>query len=245
MVGIDDAMDIFAEHGVGGMVGLLFTALCADSTITALDGVTTNTKGGWIDHNWQQLRIQAVYVGVAALYTLSVSAVLLKIINSIPLLRLRCTEEEESMGMDAVDVSCFTKVVQDKAERPYLQVGEFANDFVEFRRDYQDWAQSGYRRASRQSSYSKTFIIAPSYAGVQNNDEVNKRESIVNHSFAVNDIKHTDEQEEFARETETPSSYFELPRPPKNALARLATPQATKVKLPTSKLSNIRAFFQT
>jgi Amt family ammonium transporter len=67
MVGIDDAMDIFAEHGVGGMVGLLFTALCADSTITGLDGITTNTKGGIINHNWAQLRIQAVYIGAAAL----------------------------------------------------------------------------------------------------------------------------------------------------------------------------------
>jgi ammonium transporter, Amt family len=119
MVGIDDAMDIFAEHGVGGMVGLLFTALCADSTITGLDGVTTNTKGGIIDHNWQQLRIQAVYVAAAALYTFSVSTVLLKIINSIPALRLRCTEEEESMGMDAVDVSCFTEML-DNTERPCL-----------------------------------------------------------------------------------------------------------------------------
>ena len=104
-------MDIFAEHGMGGMVGLLFTAICANSTIAGLDGVTTNIKG--------ELRIQAIYVAATASYTVAVSTVLLKMINFIPVLRLRCSEEEESMGMDAVDVSCFTEVL-DNTERPCL-----------------------------------------------------------------------------------------------------------------------------
>jgi hypothetical protein len=98
--------------------------------------------------------------------------------------------------------------------------------------------------ASRRSRHSKTFITVPSYPGDQSDDsdEVNQHESIVNHSFAVNDIKHTDEQEEFALETEILSSYFELPRPPKNAHAhaQLATPKTTRVKLPTPKLNNIK-----
>jgi len=208
-VGIDDAMDIFAEHGVGGMVGLLFTALCADSTITGLDGVTIDTKGGFINRNWQQLRIQAVYLGVAALYTLSVSAILLKMLDYIPALRLRCSEEEESMGMDAVDV------------------GEFANDFVEIRRDYRDWAQSGYRTASRQSRNSMGY-------------DVSQRESIVNHSAIVDDIKHADDKEDFALEKEISSPYFELPCTPKKAHARLATPKVIQVKLPTPELNNIK-----
>jgi len=211
MVGIDDAMDIFAEHGVGGMVGLLFTALCADSTITGLDGVTTDTKGGIMNNNWSQLRIQAVYIAATALYTFSVSMVLLKIIDYIPALRLRCSEEEESVGMDAV------------------AIGEFANDFVESRPDYRDWAQS----ASRQSRNSMAFIIGPSHLRGRDSDEVSQHESIVNHS----DIKRADDKEDFALEKEIPSPYFELPCTPKKAHARLVTPKATQVKLPTPELN--------
>jgi Amt family ammonium transporter len=106
-VRIDDAMDIFAEHGVGGVTGLLFTAFAASSQITALDGVNMSTKGGFLDRNWSQLHIQVVYVLAAATYTFAASVLLLMVINYIPGLHLRCTEEEEAMGMDVVDVSFF------------------------------------------------------------------------------------------------------------------------------------------
>jgi len=177
-------MDIFALHGVGGMLGLLFTGLCADATITGFDGVTT-IKGGAMNRNWSQMRIQAVYIAATAVYTFAVSASLLKLINFIPVLRLKCSEEEESMGMDAVDV------------------GEFANDFVEVRRDYRDWGQSEYRPGSRQSTNTMPFILMPPYLGGPDTDEVSLRESIVTNSAVLS----------------------------KKAHARLATPKATHVKL--------------
>lgn len=49
--GIDDSLDIFAQHGVGGMIGLLANGFFADSTIIALDGVS-HMPGGWLDQNW-------------------------------------------------------------------------------------------------------------------------------------------------------------------------------------------------
>ena len=36
----DDALDIFATHGIGGMVGNLLTALFADSRVAGFDGFT-------------------------------------------------------------------------------------------------------------------------------------------------------------------------------------------------------------
>ena len=67
---IDDAMDVFAEHAVGGMVGLLANALFGANYIVGLDGVTTGATnpttgtgiGGWVIHNYRQFYIQLAYV---------------------------------------------------------------------------------------------------------------------------------------------------------------------------------------
>ena len=59
---IDDALDLFAEHAIGGVIGLLFNGFFASHTIIALDGVNVNVNGGWVDHNWKQLYIQFAYV---------------------------------------------------------------------------------------------------------------------------------------------------------------------------------------
>lgn len=51
-------MDVFAEHGVAGIVGLLFNALFGDDSIFGLDGVNTGTPtGGWVIHNWKQMYV--------------------------------------------------------------------------------------------------------------------------------------------------------------------------------------------
>ncbi|TFY56541.1 hypothetical protein EVG20_g8888 [Dentipellis fragilis] len=62
LIRIDDALDLFAEHAVGGIVGLLFNAFFAKQSIIALDDVNTATRGGWVDHNWKQLYIQFAYI---------------------------------------------------------------------------------------------------------------------------------------------------------------------------------------
>jgi ammonium transporter, Amt family len=45
ILGIDDSLDIFAQHGVGGMLGLLANALFAADYIISLDNVNTTVKG--------------------------------------------------------------------------------------------------------------------------------------------------------------------------------------------------------
>lgn len=119
---IDDAMDVFAEHGVAGMVGLFFNAIFAASYIIGLDGVNVgNINGGWIEHNWKQMYIQIAYILAATGWSFVVSAIIAFIINKIPGLHLRASEEAELLGMDDD------------------QLGEFAYDYVEVRRDYLAW----------------------------------------------------------------------------------------------------------
>lgn len=122
-------MDVFAEHGMAGIIGLLFNALFASDDIIGLDGVNTGSKnpttgtnqGGWIIHNYRQLYIQLAYIIAACAYSFVVSAIIAYLINITPGLHLRASEEAELLGMDDD------------------QLGEFAYDYVEVRRDYLAW----------------------------------------------------------------------------------------------------------
>lgn len=119
---IDDSMDVLAEHGVAGVIGLIFNAFFADDAIVGLDGVNTGTGvGGWVIHNWKQLYIQIAYIVATAAYSFVMSAIIAYAINAIPGLNLRASEEAELLGMDDD------------------QLGEFAYDYVEVRRDYLAW----------------------------------------------------------------------------------------------------------
>ena len=118
---IDDALDVFAEHGVGGIVGLIFNALFASGAIIGLDGVNTGVMGGWLDHNYKQLYIQVAYLVACSAYAFVMSAIIAKAIDLIPGLRLRASEEAELLGMDDD------------------QHGEFSYDYVEVRRDFLAW----------------------------------------------------------------------------------------------------------
>lgn len=101
---IDDALDLTAEHAIGGVIGLLCNAFFATSTIISLDGVNTSTKGGFLDSNWKQLYIQVAYICATVSYSFVVSALLAKAIDIIPGLHLRSSEEGEALGMDEVEV---------------------------------------------------------------------------------------------------------------------------------------------
>ncbi|KAH7341970.1 putative ammonium transporter [Rhizoctonia solani] len=121
LIGIDDALDLFAEHAIGGILGLLANGLFADTALIALDGVNTAVPGGWIEHNYKQLYIQFAYVCACSAYVFVMTAILAKIVDIIPFLGLRATEEGEIIGMDDD------------------QIGEFVQDFVEVRRDFDSW----------------------------------------------------------------------------------------------------------
>lgn len=129
IIKIDDALDVFGEHGVAGMVGLMANAIFGADYIVGLDGVTTGALnpttgtgiGGWVIHNYRQFYIQLAYVVACTAYAFVMSAIIAYAINYIPGLHLRASEEAELLGMDDD------------------QLGEFAYDYVEVRRDYLAW----------------------------------------------------------------------------------------------------------
>lgn len=104
---VDDALDLFAEHAVGGIVGLLMNAFFASQSIIALDGVNTTIPGGWIDHHWKQLYVQVAYICATCSYTFVVTALIATCINAIPGLHLRTTTEGETVGLDEVEVGFY------------------------------------------------------------------------------------------------------------------------------------------
>ena len=115
-------MDNLAEHGIAGMVGLLFNGIFAADYIIGLDGVSTGLiDGGGLNNNWKQVYIQLAYIVACTAYCFVMSAVIALLINFVPGLQLRASEEAELLGMDDD------------------QMGEFAYDYVEVRRDYLAW----------------------------------------------------------------------------------------------------------
>ncbi|PPQ63701.1 hypothetical protein CVT24_004281 [Panaeolus cyanescens] len=143
MLHIDDALDLFAEHAVGGIVGLLMNAFFASESIIASDGVNVGIVGGWVDHNWKQLYIQFAFVVASCAYTFVMTAIVAKVVDLIPGLQLRSTPEGERLGMDEVEI------------------GEFASDYIELRRDVADTSTFGFPPYTRRTEAAKNTQEEP------------------------------------------------------------------------------------
>lgn len=113
---IDDALDIFAVHGIGGLVGNICTAFFAADYIAHLDNIQV-IRGGWLNRNWIQMGYQLADSFCGGLYSFVGTCIILGIMNLIPGLRLRATEEAEILGIDDAEI------------------GEFAYDYVELTRE--------------------------------------------------------------------------------------------------------------
>jgi ammonium transporter, Amt family len=89
---VDDALDVFAVHGIGGIWGALATGLFADFSV---NGVGAD---GLFFGNPEQLGKQIVAVGAAIVFAGLGSFVLLKVVDLV--VGLRVAEEEEVLGLD-------------------------------------------------------------------------------------------------------------------------------------------------
>jgi Amt family ammonium transporter len=91
-LGYDDSLDAFGVHGVGGAVGALATGLFAQKAI--------NPAGadGLFFGNPALILTQLIGVVVTALYAVTVTYILLKIIDAV--IGIRVNDEEELMGLD-------------------------------------------------------------------------------------------------------------------------------------------------
>jgi Amt family ammonium transporter len=88
---IDDSLDVFAVHGVGGMTGTLLTAVFA---LPALGGLGLPKGAGFVHQLW----VQAVGVAVTATWSIVLTIVIVMAVSAV--VRLRVSEEAEIEGLD-------------------------------------------------------------------------------------------------------------------------------------------------
>jgi Amt family ammonium transporter len=87
---VDDALDVFAVHGVGGTFGAIATGIFATTAINAYPGL--------IDGNPQQVVTQVVAVGATIAYAVVATFVIVKVVDFI--LGIRVTQKDEEAGLD-------------------------------------------------------------------------------------------------------------------------------------------------
>ena len=90
---IDDSLDVFSVHGVGGMIGLLSTAVFSAASLGGL-GLDEGVSIG------SQLGVQVLGILATAAWCAAASLVLLKLIAVV--VPLRVSAEEENEGLDLV-----------------------------------------------------------------------------------------------------------------------------------------------
>ncbi|WP_282570105.1 ammonium transporter [Methanoculleus sp. 7T] len=88
--GLDESLDAWAIHGMGGIFGALATGIFATAAIGGVDGLVHGNPG--------QFLIQFVDVVVVMIYSFGVTFAIAKVIDAV--MGLRVTEEEEYVGLD-------------------------------------------------------------------------------------------------------------------------------------------------
>jgi Amt family ammonium transporter len=91
---IDDALDVFACHGVGGMVGMLLTGVFASKSVNAIVG----DNQGLIFGDATLFLIQLKALVLVSIFAFSASYALFFVVNKIT--PLRVSEEKEELGLD-------------------------------------------------------------------------------------------------------------------------------------------------
>ncbi len=88
--GLDESLDAWAIHGMGGLWGAIATGIFASAAIGGVDGL--------IYGNVNQLFIQILDASVAVAYAFGMTYLLAKVVDKV--MGLRVTEEEEYVGLD-------------------------------------------------------------------------------------------------------------------------------------------------
>ena len=91
-VAVDDALEVFAVHGVGGIWGAFATGIFAAAAIGGTAGL--------IDGNAGQLVTQVIAIVATMAYSFVVTLVILKVLDLIPGLGIRVSNDDEDIGLD-------------------------------------------------------------------------------------------------------------------------------------------------
>jgi Amt family ammonium transporter len=114
---IDDALDVSSVHGIAGIVGSLAIGIFATSLINP------GGPNGLLFGNPDQLLIQGIGVGIAALMGFGGTFIIMKILDV--LMGVRVSREAEEIGLD----------IAEHAERAYSDEEEFHSDFDQEREE--------------------------------------------------------------------------------------------------------------
>ncbi len=96
---IDDSLDVFPVHGVGGIIGTLMVAVFASTELGIFSGQGFAKES--ITSIGQQLSVQAIGVAATFIYTALVTYILFKLVGAIT--GLRVDPDEETQGIDIID----------------------------------------------------------------------------------------------------------------------------------------------
>ncbi|KAI9512778.1 ammonium transporter AmtB-like domain-containing protein [Russula earlei] len=115
----DDALDIFAVHTIGGLVGNVLTGIFAQKSVAGFDGIT-NIPGGWLDGHFVQLGWQLANSCAGFGYSFVVTTIILWVMDLFPPLSLRCVDEAEVAGIDGYEMGEFAYdyVIRERAPAP-------------------------------------------------------------------------------------------------------------------------------
>ena len=91
LMNVDDTLDVWAAHGMGGVTGALLTGIFAEVAINSVG------QNGLLFGNPGQFGIQAIAVLATAGYSFVATFILLKVLS---LMGLRVTQHEEIVGLD-------------------------------------------------------------------------------------------------------------------------------------------------
>ncbi|HKY91095.1 MAG TPA: ammonium transporter [Nevskiaceae bacterium] len=96
-LGVDDSLDVFPVHGVGGMLGTLAAGIFASDALGVFSGqgyAEGQTMGG-------QMGVQAIGVAATVAWTAIATAILLRVVGLVT--PLRPTTDNETVGLDQVE----------------------------------------------------------------------------------------------------------------------------------------------
>ncbi len=94
---IDDSLDVFPVHGVGGILGTLLAGIFASDALGVFSGQGYNEGMNMAS----QVQVQIVGIVATFVYTAIVTFVLLKLVDAM--LGLRIDDENETMGLDLAE----------------------------------------------------------------------------------------------------------------------------------------------
>jgi ammonium transporter, Amt family len=89
---IDDSLDVFAVHGVGGATGILLTAIFADAALGGVGLAEGRSISG-------QAVIQLTGIAATLLWSLLVSFVIAKVVHAVTGLRVGAETEEQGLDL--------------------------------------------------------------------------------------------------------------------------------------------------